>query len=138
MMVLVDTSVWSISIRRDEKNLSPAESKIRSELAQLIREGRARVIGPIRQELLSGIRDETKFKRVQHRMRALEDDELQTADYEEAARISNSLRCKGINGTPIDCLICAVALRLALAIFTTDQDFRRYSNVIPMALHTIS
>lgn len=134
-MVLVDTSVWSLALRRDESNLNPTEIAIRSELSELIREGRARIIGPIRQELLSGIRDEAKFKHVQNRMRALEDEQICTLDYENAARFSNTLRSNGISGTPVDCLICAVSSRLKLAVFTTDQDFRHFSRLIPLTLH---
>lgn len=135
MMVLVDTSVWSLALRRDETNLNSSEIAIRSELSQLIREGRAKIIGPIRQELLSGIRDEAKFNHVQNRMRALEDEQTFTLDYENAARFNNLLRSKGISGTPVDCLICAVSLRLKLAVFTTDQDFQHFSKVTPLILH---
>lgn len=135
MMVLVDTSVWSLSMRRDEKNLNATEAKIRAQVAQLLREGRAKIIGPIRQELLSGIPDQAKFKYVLSRMRALDNEEVEAIDYEEAARINNSLRAKGITATPIDCLICAVALRLALAIFTTDRDFDHFTSVLPLTLY---
>jgi hypothetical protein len=138
MTVLVDTSVWSLSLRRDEKNLNATEIEIRQELGELIHEGRARIIGPIRQELLSGIRDQAKFKHVLNRMRALDDEALETIDYEEAARINNALRSKGISATPIDCLICAIALRMALSVFTTDKDFRHYADVLPLALHAVT
>jgi hypothetical protein len=71
-------------------------------------------------------------------MRALDDEEILRSDYEEAAKINNALRSKGITATPIDCLICAVALRMTLSIFTTDKDFRHYANVLPMALHSVT
>ncbi len=92
MIVLIDTSVWSLAMRRDAKDLNPIETKIRVELGQLINEGRARIIGAIRQELLSGIRDQGKFKQVQIRMRALDDEVLSAKDYENAAQISNLFR----------------------------------------------
>src|SRR5690242_17385243 len=99
-MVLVDTSIWSLSIRRDEVNLNAREQKQRSELAELIREGRARIIGSIRQELLSGIRDHSKFELVRTRMRALPDEQLTETDFEESARVNNLLRSKGVAGSP--------------------------------------
>jgi hypothetical protein len=50
--VQIDTSVWSLALRRSSRNLNLLEKTIASELAELIHEGRARVIGLIRQELL--------------------------------------------------------------------------------------
>ena len=134
-MVLVDTSIWSLSIRRDEVNLNSREQKLRSELAELIREGRARIISSIRQELLSGIRDQSKFELVRTRMRALSDEQLSEKDFEEAARVSNLLRSKGISASPIDCLICAVALKQGYAIFSADEDFRHYARHLPITMH---
>ena len=52
MKVLVDTSVWSQVLRRGEPENEPRERELR----ELLREGRAVLMGPIRQELLSGIR----------------------------------------------------------------------------------
>jgi len=61
MMVLVDTSVWSVALRRQAGQLTAGEGAVREELAELIREGRARLIGPVRQEVLSGIRTEAQY-----------------------------------------------------------------------------
>jgi len=58
MNVLVDTSVWSLALRRREVD---EESEIVRELRELIVEGSAVIIGPIRQELLSGIRIEYRL-----------------------------------------------------------------------------
>ena len=49
MNVLVDTSVWSLALRRKPRELSAAEQPVVEELADLTREGRARIIGLIRQ-----------------------------------------------------------------------------------------
>ena len=135
-MVLVDTSIWSLSIRRHEMKLNPRQHRLRAELAQLISEGRARIIGSIRQELLSGIRDHTKFEVVRNTMRALPDVSLSEGDYEEAARVSNLLRSKGVAGSPIDCLICAVAIGRGFAVFTADDDFRHYARHLPITIYT--
>ena len=50
MKVLVDTSIWSLAFRR-KKNQAPEERKLKEELIELVREVRATIIGPIRQEL---------------------------------------------------------------------------------------
>ena len=56
MKVLVDTSVWSLSLRRSSTKRSEQERVIVAELGALVEDGRAAIIGPVRQELLSGIR----------------------------------------------------------------------------------
>ncbi len=56
-------------------------------------------------------------------------------DYLSAARFSNRCRQKGIQGSHIDFIICAVANRLKISIFTYDKDFEFYSQMIPVALH---
>ena len=134
-MVLVDTSVWSLALRRKQTDLSPAEQALREALRELVREGRAQVVGPVRQELLSGIRQEDGFRQLRDYLRAFDDPQLQVEDYEEAARMNNACRARGIAGSPVDFLICAVALLRNWQVFTTDRDFVRYSKILPLRLY---
>ncbi|MBI4280090.1 MAG: hypothetical protein HY660_16690 [Armatimonadetes bacterium] len=60
---------------------------------------------------------------------------LVTPDYEQAAVFHNHCRDHGVTGTHIDLLICAVAARRRLAIFTTDRDFPRYARYLPIRRH---
>jgi len=135
MNVLVDTPVWSVFLRRQAKHLSPEQARIGTELVELIREGRVQIIGPIRQELLSGIREEVQYRTLRDRLRAFDDLPLLSVDYEEAARASNHCRARGISGFPIDFLICAAAIRRSWRVFTTDRDFSHYARHIPLRLH---
>jgi predicted nucleic acid-binding protein len=135
MNVLVDTPVWSVFLRRQTRQFHPEQAKIRAELVELIREGLVQIIGPIRQELLSGIREEAQYRSLRDRLRAFDDVPLLTADFEEAARASNDCRAKGISGSPIDFLICAAANRRSWRVFTTDRDFSHYARHIPLRLH---
>jgi predicted nucleic acid-binding protein len=135
MMVLVDTSVWSLALRRKQSDLSAAEQDLKSALQELIVDGRAQIVGPVRQELLSGIRAEETFRRVRDALRAFDEPQLGVEDYEEAARISNVCRARGIAGSAIDFLICAVAHLRHWEVFTTDRDFSRYSKVLPLRLY---
>ena len=109
MMVLVDTPVWSLALRRRQSDLSPREQDLKSALRELVLDGRAQMVGPVRQELLSGIRAEETFRRVRDALRAFDEPQLAVQDYEEAARISNVCHARGIAGSAIDFLICAVA-----------------------------
>jgi len=133
--ILVDTSVWSLAIRRSPDRLDGEQSRIKEEMEALVAEGRVEMIGPIRQELLSGIRQETQFQRVRGYLALFDDAVLTRADYEGAARIHNKCRTAGIAGSAVDFLICAVALRRNWEVFTLDKDFQQYARKIPLALY---
>jgi predicted nucleic acid-binding protein len=138
MLVLVDTPVWSLALRRRDADLNPRERRLNTALRELIQDGRAQLVGPIRQELLSGLREEASFKKLRDQLRAFEQVPLEIADYEEAARLNNQCRARGIAGSAIDFLICATALRHNWQIFTTDRDFPRYAAVLPVKLYNLS
>lgn len=131
MNVLVDTSVWSLALRRH----APRGTSAERELAELIREGRVLMLGPIRQELLSGIRTREQFTRLRDSLRAFPDVSLEEADYENAASCFNECRSRGIQGSNTDFLICAVGLHRKVAIFTTDEDFVAFARVLDVELH---
>jgi predicted nucleic acid-binding protein len=138
MMVLVDTSVWSLALRRKPEHLSVPERRLTEALADLIRDGRALLVGPVRQELLSGIREEAQFRRLRDYLRAFPEQSLGAEDYEEAAQMNNRCRNRGVAGSAIDFLICASAQRRGWSIFTTDRDFQNYAEVLPLRLHSPS
>lgn len=135
MNTLVDTSVWSLALRRSSRNLNGDEKAVVAELAELINGGRARIIGLVRQELLSGVKTSEQFEKLRESLRAFEDARLESADYEAAARCGNSCRSAGISLSLADMLICAVAQRHDWAIFTTDPDFQRYTKILGVKLH---
>ena len=131
MKVLVDTSVWSLALRRKQ----PADSPVVTELIELIGEVRCQIIGPVRQELLSGIKSQVQFQQLRHHLRAFPDLETTTLDYESAADFFNLCREKGIQGSNTDFLICAIAARHKIPIFTTDENFTLFQPHLPITLH---
>jgi hypothetical protein len=135
-MVLVDTPIWSLSLRRRAVDLSRSERRVTRSLYDLVRQRRVRLLGPTRQELLSGIREESQFLRIRDHLRGFPNVELDASDYEEAARATNQCRGSGIAGSPIDLLMCAVALRYGWQIFTTDRDFVQYRTVLNIQLYS--
>jgi predicted nucleic acid-binding protein len=132
--VLVDTTVWSLALRRRPRDLNPNEVRLKNALAELVRESRVLMIGLVRQELLSGIRDESQFNRVRDRLESLQDLNIETSDYENAARMSNACSSRGVANSTVDMLICAVAVDSQSPILTTDRDFQVYSKVLPIKL----
>lgn len=131
MNVIVDTSVWSHVLRRS----AGEEDTLRQDIEELIREGRVVMIGPIRQELLSGLRNEQQYINLRNGLRAFPDQPLEISDYEEAAICFNKCRAKGIQGSNTDFLICSIAIRNHFEIFTTDRDFEKFSKVLPLKLY---
>ena len=69
-------------------------------------------------------------------LRAFPDVEVTRDDYEQAASFFNACRTKGVQGSNTDFLICAIAARYDLAIFTTDVDFTHFARLLPITLHT--
>jgi predicted nucleic acid-binding protein len=135
MNVLVDTSVWSLALRRKSENLNATEKFIVAELSELIREARARLIGLVRQELLSGIRTAEHFEKLRLHLRSFPDEPIDTTDHEEAAKAGNRCRGKGIVVSIVDILLCAIAIKREWAIFTIDPDFTNYVKVLPISIH---
>ena len=133
-MILVDTPVWSLALRRKAGNLSAVERRSTQLLDSLIREGRVQLLGAVRQELLSGLREESEYLRLRDYLRDFPDPPVETEDYEEAARASNQCRRNGIAASPVDMLMCSVAMRRRWEIFTGDQDFARYQAVLKVHL----
>ncbi|MBN2575201.1 MAG: PIN domain-containing protein [Deltaproteobacteria bacterium] len=131
MIIIVDTSVWSLALRR-QRSLPRAETR---EPSELVREGRAAMVGPVRQERLSGVRGDQQFETLRDHLRAFPDVPLEAGDCEEAASFFNKCRARGIQGSNTDYLICAAAARRGFGILTTDTGFAHFARVLPIALH---
>jgi predicted nucleic acid-binding protein len=131
MNLLVDTSVWSLALRRrPSANLSSEESRLVRALTEAISDGRVAMIGPIRQELLSGIKEQAQFQRVKAALEPFRDEAIETPDYEEAARLYNVCRSCGVECGPVDILICAVARRRKWDVLTSDAVMKRCLEIV--------
>jgi len=130
MKVIVDTVIWSLAFRRRS-----GHSSYQVELKDLIADGRVNLLASVRQEILSGIKHEEQFERLQLSLRAFPDMNLSTQDYELAASFFNQCQRKGIQGANTDFLICAAAVNHNCEIFTTDKDFSHFSTILPITLY---
>ncbi len=135
MTVLVDTTIWSVALRRPSRRLNPAQRAIVAEWRRLAADGTAAIVGPVRQEILSGVRDPGTFNRLKEGLAGIDCISIGIDDYDQAAHFYNELRALGVAGGSVDLLICAVAHRLAIPIFTTDRDFDRYARHLEIQLH---
>ena len=134
-MVLVDTSVWSLALRRRPESLSIDERHLVDEWKKLVREGGAALIGPIRQEILSGLRTQSTFDSLRVLLRSFRHLEIEPNDYDRAAEFFNRCRARGVSGSHVDLLIASVAHRHDVPIFSSDADFGRYAQHVPLQLH---
>src|SRR5579864_1057829 len=107
---------------------------LKSVFAELVNEGRVQIIGPIRLELLSGLREEAQFNRLRKLLRAFSDLQLKRQDFERAAQMTNQCSSRGLASTPTDMLICSLAYDAKAPILSTDQNFQGYSKVLPIRL----
>jgi len=129
MKVLADTCIWSQVLRHKDPNL-----ELTKKIKDFVNDGRIIIIGPIKQELLSGISNTQQFKKLKEILASFEDIPLKTKHFVKAAEFSNICRNKGIQGSTTDFLICAVAYIENLIIFTTDNDFENYKKYLPIKL----
>ena len=133
MKIIVDTSIWSLVLRRKKRQRSSASENI----LKLIDESRVVILGPIRQEILSGIKDRKQFNLLKEYLKAFPDLLIETKDYELAAEFFNICRAKGIQGSNTDFLICATAVNNNYSIYTLDKDFSLFKKYLPIILEDL-
>ena len=131
MMVLVDTSVLSLILRKENNDTHTKE------FVSLLTENHAFIIGPIKQELLSGISDERQFNLLKDKLKAIPEILITNEDYEKAASFFNICRKKGVQGSHIDFLICAVAHHNNMTIYTLDKDFIHFQKHLNVKLYSV-
>jgi predicted nucleic acid-binding protein len=134
--VLVDTCVWSLALRRRAEHRSAKETALVEALKVAIERGSVKILGIVRQELLSGIKTRQQFENLREILDAFPDVEIAPGDYIEAAKLRNACLAKDVAPSVVDMLLCAVANRQGWEIFTTDSDFERYSKILELRLYS--
>jgi predicted nucleic acid-binding protein len=127
--VIIDTDVWSEAFRKQG-----SKSEFVQELRTLIEEGRVQLIGPIRQEILCGIKSENQFERIEESLNSFPDKVLESEIYVLAAKFFNLCRSKGVQGSNTDFLICACSVSWGYPILTKDKDFLSFREFLPCEL----
>ena len=136
MKILVDTSVWSLALRRPKSvDLTASQIATVKALTELIQDTRAALMGAVRQELLCGIKTAEQFETLRDRLASFDDVPLTSYDYELAAQAFNTCRAHGVQGSNTDFLICAASINHQLPIFSLDKDFEQYRQWLPIDLY---
>lgn len=131
MNVIVDTCVWSRFFRRG----NPERDGVSAELKKIIAADAVQMVGGIRQELLSGAAPQQRFDQLREYLRFFPNLQQDEEDDERAADYYNVCRRRGVQGTDTDLLICSLAVRHGLKVYSTDNDFESYARYIPVKLH---
>ncbi len=131
MNFLVDTSVWSLALRRDE--VDPAEEVSRLRDALLARES-VYTTGFVLQELLQGFRGLRQRDAILDRFAALPTITPDRDDHVEAAAVRDQCRRNGVQLGTIDALLVQLAIRHELALLSTDRDFEHAADHVPLQL----
>jgi predicted nucleic acid-binding protein len=137
MMVLVDTPIWSLALRRTPLKLSAAERSLVAKWRRLVERGDVALLGMVRQEILSGVRDAETFAKLRDHLSAFHDVGLVQQDHERAAQHFNQCRKNGVAASHTDMLITSIAVGHRVPIFTVDGDFAHYAKVLPIKLYRV-
>lgn len=131
MRLFVDTSVWSLALRRD----APSLRREVTFLAEALEAGESIfTTGLVLQELLQGFRGPQAREAIVERFALLPFLVPSREDHIDAAGLHGACRRKGIQVTTIDALLAQLCLRHELTLVTTDADFRRIASVRPVSL----
>lgn len=129
MSLLVDTSVWSLAFRRDERSSAPEVRALR----QALESGESVVTtGVILQELLQGFAGPRARLAIIERFSALPLLTPDRQDHIDAAEMRNRCRRAGVQIGTIDALIAQLCIRHRLTLLTTDSDFERAAAHCPL------
>ena len=131
MSLFVDTSVWSLALRRDPASAAPEVFALRRAL-----EGGDAVVttGLILQELLQGFAGPRARRQIVERFSALPLLVPDREDHVEAAELRNRCRRAGVQIGTIDALLAQICIRYKLTLLTTDRDFELAASHCPLSV----
>jgi predicted nucleic acid-binding protein len=131
MTLLVDTSVWSLALRRDAEAGEPEVQALRD---ALLGDDIVVTTGLVLQELLQGFAGPKAQAQIVQRFAALPLIQPDRDDHVAAAGIRNVCRRAGIQVGTIDALLAQLCIRHELTLLTTDNDFRHAAKHCPLSL----
>lgn len=128
MTLFVDTSVWSLALRRDSVPDVPevAALKVALTTGQSIA-----TTGLVLQELLQGFSGPRQAKVIVDRFRSIPIITPDRQDHISAADLRNVCRRGGVQAGTIDALLAQLCIRHELTLLTTDADFTHIARVKP-------
>lgn len=129
MTLLVDTSVWSLALRRDAQASEPEVQELK---AALFGTDIVVTTGLVLQELLQGFSGAKAQTQIVERFAALPLLQPDREDHIGAAALRNACRQAGVQIGTIDALLAQLAIRHDLTLLTTDKDFTHAARHCPL------
>ena len=131
MTLLVDTSVWSLALRRDAQATEPEVHQLKDALF-----GSEEVVttGLILQELLQGFSGPKAQAQIVERFAALPLLQPDRDDHINAAALRNTCRRAGVQIGTIDALLAQLCIRYEATLLTTDKDFTHAAKHCPLRI----
>ena len=133
MSVFVDTSVWSLALRRD----TPPDIAEMTELRRALVAGSVISTGLVLQELLQGFSKPKAHQQIIERFRSLPLIVPNRDDHVDAADLRIRCRRRGVQVGTIDALFAQLCIRHELSMLTTDRDFQSIGRIVPLTIWTI-
>lgn len=133
MTLFVDTSVWSLALRRNQATEGPEVNRLRDALGG----GEAvYTTGVVLQELLQGIRSPSHRSRIVEHFASLPILVPTRNDHTEAADLYDECRRQGIQVGTIDALLARLCISRGLVMLSTDRDFLYIAECTSLQLWT--
>lgn len=131
MRVIIDSSVWSRSFRRQQRE---ADSKVQQFFRLISGDGELFLTGTVLQEVLQAFRSDLQFRKARAYLRPFPVLLLGEEGHVEAAKLSRRCARRGISASTTDCQIAATAIHHQCELLTADTDFERIAEVSTLKL----
>ena len=131
MSLLVDTSVWSLALRRDGAQDAPEVMALHT---ALLGADQVFTTGLVLQELLQGFAGPKAGEQIIERFATLAFLQPDREDHIEAAQVRNACRRKGVQVGTIDALLIQLCRRHDVVLLSADKDFENARQHVPIGL----
>ena len=135
MALFVDTSVWSLALRRDAEADVPEVRALKNALTegwQIV------TTGLVLQELLQGFSGPKSNADIIDRFTAVPFIAPDRADHIAAANLRNTCRRSGVQVGTVDAILAQLCIRHQMILLSTDNDFRNMARHIELKVWTAS
>ena len=127
--LFVDTSAWSLLLRRDRPTDHPVVTKLRDAIDG---DGAIWTTGLILQELLQGFPRPSSATAIVHQFESLDFVTPTRDDHIRAATVVNECGRAGVQVKTVDALLAALCLDRSFVMVSADRDFEHIANHVPL------
>jgi predicted nucleic acid-binding protein len=131
LKVLVDTSVWSLALRRKTPSIQPEVILLQKIIGE---EHQVFLTGVILMEILQGFRERHQFEKIHGYLDAFPMLDLNRDGYAKAALLQVKCRKQGVQSATVDSLIAQTAMEHECHLLTADQDFTHIARCCELKL----